>query len=67
MLATAVRVNSHTSHPVCSVYVMVVGLTVDYVVHLSDAYLECGKQARGDRCVVMTHTQLPLALCSWAV
>ena len=46
---------------------MVVGLTVDYVVHLSDAYLECGKQARGDRCVVMTHIQLPLALCSWAV
>eukprot|EP01084_Bolivina_argentea_P002491 4595_1 len=31
------------------IYVMVVGMSVDYVVHLSEAYLACGKQTRIDR------------------
>jgi len=35
------------------VYVMVVGLSVDYTVHLSEAYLASGKKTREDRCRVM--------------
>merc|ERR1712083_1295553 len=31
------------------IYVMVVGMSVDYVVHLSEAYLASGKEKREDR------------------
>jgi len=35
------------------IYVMVVGMSVDYVVHLSEAYLASGKQTREDRTMRM--------------
>ena len=31
------------------IYVMVIGLSVDYVIHLGDAFLECPDTKREDR------------------
>eukprot|EP00638_Chattonella_subsalsa_P013774 CAMPEP_0117786428 /NCGR_PEP_ID=MMETSP0948-20121206/5828_1 /TAXON_ID=44440 /ORGANISM="Chattonella subsalsa, Strain CCMP2191" /LENGTH=1226 /DNA_ID=CAMNT_0005615433 /DNA_START=52 /DNA_END=3732 /DNA_ORIENTATION=- len=48
------------------IYVMVVGLSVDYTVHLSEAYLASGKEKREDRCQVMLY-RMGISIISGAV
>ncbi|CAE7042294.1 disp1 [Symbiodinium natans] len=66
VLAFAVCMNWKTSVSEAIIYVMVIGLSVDYVIHLGDAYLECPDESREDRVQFMV-TKMGVSVISGAI
>ena len=48
------------------IFVMIIGLSVDYVVHFADSYLECPSPSRGERTQFML-TKMGVSVLSGAV
>eukprot|EP00439_Symbiodinium_sp_Y106_P041070 s856_g5.t1 len=66
VLAFAVCMDWKTSVSEAIIYVMVIGLSVDYVIHLGDAYLECPDESREDRVQFMV-TKMGVSVISGAI
>lgn len=66
VLAFAVCMGWKTSVSEAVIYVMVIGLSVDYVIHLGDAYLECPDEKREDRVQFMV-TKMGVSVISGAI
>ncbi|CAJ1386354.1 unnamed protein product [Effrenium voratum] len=66
VLAFAVCMDWKTSVSEAIIYVMVIGLSVDYVIHLGDAYLECPDESNEDRVQFMV-TKMGVSVVSGAV
>eukprot|EP00913_Durusdinium_trenchii_P032474 g30403.t1 len=66
VLAFAVCMGWKTSVSEAVIYVMVIGLSVDYVIHLGDAYLECPDERKEDRVQFMV-TKMGVSVVSGAI
>eukprot|EP00933_Yihiella_yeosuensis_P033036 TRINITY_DN26744_c0_g1_i1.p1 TRINITY_DN26744_c0_g1~~TRINITY_DN26744_c0_g1_i1.p1 ORF type:complete len:651 (+),score=92.90 TRINITY_DN26744_c0_g1_i1:1-1953(+) len=66
VLAFAVFMDWKTSVIEAIIYVMVIGLSVDYVIHLADAYLECPDEKSEDRVQFMV-TKMGVSVLSGAI
>lgn len=66
VLAFAVCMDWKTSVSEAIIYVMVIGLSVDYVIHLGDAYQECPDESREDRVQFMV-TKMGVSVISGAI
>ena len=66
VLAFSVCMGWKTSVGEAVIYVMVIGLSVDYVIHLGDAYLECPDEKREDRVQFMV-TKMGVSVISGAI
>ncbi|CAE7748382.1 Disp1 [Symbiodinium pilosum] len=66
VLAFAVCMDWKTSVSEAIIYVMVIGLSVDYVIHLGDAYLECPDESREERVQFMV-TKMGVSVISGAI